>query len=50
MATRRITGPVDGADLMSDLAVLAGQVSGEGGSQRLEIRGPGEPVRPPSLP
>lgn len=29
VATRRVTGPVDGADLVSDLAVLADQVSGQ---------------------
>lgn len=29
VATRKVTGPVDAADLMSDLAVLAGQVSGQ---------------------
>lgn len=34
--TRRVTGPVDAADLMSDLAVLAGQVSGRGGGPRLD--------------
>jgi hypothetical protein len=36
VATRRITGPVDAADLMSDLAALAGQVSGRGEEPRLD--------------
>lgn len=36
VATRKVTGPVDAADLMSDLSVLAGQVSGQGEGQRLE--------------
>lgn len=34
--TRRITGPVDAADLMSDLAALAGQVSGQAGPRPLD--------------
>jgi hypothetical protein len=34
--TRRVTGSVDAADLMSDLAVLAGQVSGRGEGPRLD--------------
>ncbi len=35
VATRKVTGPVDAADLMSDLSMLAGQVSGQGEGQRL---------------
>ena len=34
--TRRITGPVDAADLMSDLAALAGELSGQDDAPRLD--------------
>jgi hypothetical protein len=34
--TRRLAGPVDAGDLMSDLAILARQVSGQGGAAPLD--------------
>jgi hypothetical protein len=34
--TRRISGPVDAADLMSDLAALAGELSGQESAPRLD--------------
>jgi hypothetical protein len=34
--TRRVTGPVDAADLMSDLAALAGELSGQDSAPRLD--------------